>query len=186
LSGPAIPESLPLVLRPSRAGTFAAAGAGVLFLLVGLFFAAAGNMLVAIFALALAAVGLFAAVVGVLPRRSELRLDEQGLEVVSPVKRWKAGWDEIERFEVARVPMGRSTRGPVIRVVYGEAFDAGHTSKSALGKALGVDEHFVVPAYGNLNAEQLSGLLSRFRERYGGPAPRAPGSVSGATEHSSP
>jgi len=167
LSEPEIPESLPLVLRPSRAGTIAAVCAGVLFLLFGALFAAAGNVLVALFAFALAAVALFAAVAGVLPRRSELRLDETGIEVVSPVKRWKAGWKEIERFRVESVPVGESSRGPVIRVVYRDGPDAAHTAKSLPGRVLGVDEHYVWPAYGNLGAEQLCGLLSRFRERYG-------------------
>jgi hypothetical protein len=103
----------------------------------------------------------------VLPKRSELRLDDQGLEVVSPVKRWNARWGEIERFEVETVPLGRNSRGPVIRVVYREGFDTGHTSKTLLGKSLGIDEHYVVPAYGNLDAEELCGLLSRFRKRFG-------------------
>jgi hypothetical protein len=166
LTEPHIPESLPLVLRPSRAGTIAAVSAGVLFLLVGLFFAVAGNVLVALFAFVLAAVGLFAGIVGVLPRRSELRLDDQGLEVVSPVKRWKAAWREIDRFEVETIRMGRTSRGPVIRVVYREGLDGAHTAKTVAGRVLGVDEHFVVPGYGNLHAEELCSLLSRFRERY--------------------
>jgi hypothetical protein len=162
-----IPVSLPLVLPPSRAGTIAAVAAGILFLLVSLLFAAVGSWFVSLFGLFLAFVGFVAAGAGVLPRQSDLRLDEQGLEVVSIVKRWKAGWSEIERFEVETVPMGRRSRGPVIRVVYRDGFDAAHTSKSLLGRALGIDEHYVVPAYGNLDAEELCGLLSRFRERFG-------------------
>jgi hypothetical protein len=164
---PELPDSLPLVLRPSRAGTVAAFAAGVAFALFGLVFAAAGNVLVALFACVLAAVGLGAGVIGVLPRRSELRLDDQGLEVVSPVKTWKAGWGEIERFEVETVPLGEHSRGPVVRVHYRDGFDPAHKAKTTLGKALGVDEHYVVPGYGNLDAERLCGLLSRFRERYG-------------------
>jgi hypothetical protein len=162
-----IPTALPLVLRPSRAGTLAAFAVGAFFLLVGLFFALAGNVLVALFCLALAAVGLFGGVMGVLPRRSELRLDDQGLEVVSPAKTWKAAWGEIERFDVETVPMGRNGSTPVVRVVYRGGFDTAHEPKSPLGKALGIDERFVVPGYGNLDAEQLRGLLSQFRERYG-------------------
>ena len=81
--------------------------------------------------------------------------------------------------------MGRNSRSTVIRVAYREAFDAMHTSTSTVGKALGVDEHFVVPAYGNLDAQQLCGLLSRLRERYGDPVSGTPGSESGATEHAS-
>ena len=162
-----IPATLPLVLRPSRAGTIAAFGVGIAFALVGLLFTAAGNVLVALFVFALAAVALFGGIMGVLPRRSELRLDDQGLEVVSPPKTWKAGWGEIERFEVESIPTGRNSSSPVVRVVYRGGFDAAHEPKTTLGKALGVDERYVVPGYGNLDAAQLCGLLSRFRERFG-------------------
>ena len=165
---PEIPATLPLVLRPSRAGTIAAFGAGFAFALFGLLFTSAGNVLVALFAFVLAAVGLVAGIVGVLPRRSELRLDDQGLEVVSPVKTWKAAWSEIERFEVETVPMGENSRGPVIRVVYRGGFDTAHEATSVLGKTIGIDEHYVVPGYGNFDAKQLCGLLSRVREHFGG------------------
>lgn len=164
---PEIPATLPLVLRPSRAGTLAAFCVGALFALVGLFIVAAGNVLVALFCFALAAVGLFGGVMGVLPRRSELRLDDQALQVVSPAKTWKAAWGEIERFEIETVPMGRNSSAPVVRVVYRGGFDTAHEPTSVLGKALGVDERYVVPGYGNLDAEQLRELLTRFRERYG-------------------
>ena len=167
MSEPQIPDALPLVLRPSRAGTIAAFVAGILFLLFAIFPLAVGNVLVSLFCFALAAVGLFAGVMVVLPKRSELRLDDQGLQVVSPVKSWKAGWSEIESFGVENVPMGRRGRGPVIKVVYRDGFEKSHAAETPLGKALGVDEHYVVTGYGNLHAEQLCALLSRFRERYG-------------------
>jgi hypothetical protein len=164
---PEIPDSLPLVLRPSRRGTIAAFAAGILFGVVGLVVAVSGGVLVAIFCLALAAVGLFGGVMGVMPKRSELRLDDQGLEVVSPVKRWKAAWGEIERFEQDTIPSGRFGSAPVVRVVYRDGFGARHEATSLAGKALGVDEHLVVPGYGNLTNEQLCELLSRFRKRFG-------------------
>ena len=164
---PGIPDTLPLVLRPSRRGTIAAFGAGVLFGLVGLVVAVSGGVLVAVFCLALAAVGLFAGLMGVLPKRSELRLDDQGFEVVSPVKRWKAAWTEIEKFEEDTVPAGRYGTAPVVRVVYRDGFDTQHEAVSLAGKALGVDEHLVMPAYGNLTNEQLCELLTRFRQRFG-------------------
>ena len=163
-----VPQTLPLVLRPSRAGTLAALGVGILFALVGLFFAVVGNVLVALFCFALAGVGLFGGVMAILPRRSELRLDDRGLEVVSPAKTWRAAWDEIERFEVETVPMGRNSSAPVVRVVYREGLDAVREPKSPVGKVLGVDERYVVPGYGNLDAGHLGALLSRFRERYAG------------------
>jgi hypothetical protein len=166
-AAPSIPDTLPLVLRPSRAGTLAALGAGTLFSVVGLALAASGNWIVAVIVLAFAAVGLWAGVMGVLPHRSELRLDEQGLGVVSPVKTWKAGWEEIERFEPDTIAVGRRSRVEVVRVVYRDGFDTAHSARSLPGRALGVDEHYVMPAYGNLDDEQLCALLTAFRERFG-------------------
>ena len=163
----AVPDTLPLVLRPSRKGTIAAFGGGLLFLVVGLAFAAAGSVVGAVFLLVLAAIGLVAGVLGVLPHRSELRLDDQGLQVVSPVKTWRAGWTEIDRFETAEVPIGRRSSVTVVRVAYRDGFDAQHEAASTLGKALGVDEHYVEPAYGNLDAAALCPLLGAFLARFG-------------------
>ena len=166
-AAPTIPDTLPLVLRPSRAGTFAAFGAGALFAVVGLALAASGKWIGALIILAFAAVGLWAGVMGVLPHRSELRLDDQGLSVVSPVKTWKAGWEEIDRFEPDTIEVGRRSRVKVVRVVYRDGFDTAHTAHSLPGRALGVDEHYVMPAYGNLDDEKLCALLTAFRERFG-------------------
>lgn len=162
-----VPETLPLVLRPSRKSTIAAFGAGTLFAVVGLALAAAGNWLVAVIILVFAAVGLWAGVMGVLPKRSELRLDDQGLTVVSPVKTWKAVWADVERFEPDTIAVGRRSRAKVVRVVYRDGFDAAHTAQSLPGRALGVDEHYVMPAYGNLDDQRLNALLTAFLERFG-------------------
>ena len=72
----------------------------------------------AVFCFALAAVGLFGGVMAVMPKRTELRLDDQTFTVVSPVKTWKAAWGEVERFEADIVDMGPRSRIPVVRVVY--------------------------------------------------------------------
>ena len=167
MTTPEIPEMLPLVLRPSRKSNIAAFGAAILFGVVGLLFAAAGAWVGGVFCFVLAAIGLFAGVMGVLPKRSELRLDDQGFEVVSPVKDWKAAWIEIERFEEDTVPTGRYGEAPVVRVIYRDGFDTKHEATSLAGKALGTDEPLVMPAYGNLANEQLCELLTRFRERFG-------------------
>ncbi len=168
-TAPETPANLPLVLRPSRRGTIAAFGVAVLFGVVGLLVAVAGGVIAAVFCFALAGIGLFAGVMAVLPKRTELRLDEQGFAVVSPVKTWKAAWSEIERFQPDMVPMGpRNNSVAVVRVVYREGFGAAHEATSLPGKALGVDEHYVMPGYGNLDNEQLAALLTTFRERYGG------------------
>ena len=168
-TAPEIPASPPLVLRPSRRGTIAAFGVAALFGFVGLFFAVSGGVIGAIFCFVLAGIGLFAGVVAVMPRRTELRLDDQGFAVVSPVKTWKAAWSEIERFQPDTVPMGpRNASVAVVRVVYREGFGAAHEATSLPGKVLGVDEHYVMPGYGNLDNEGLAALLTTFRARYGG------------------
>jgi hypothetical protein len=166
--GSEIPASLPLVLRPSRRGTVAAFGVALLFGIVGLVVAVSGAWIVAAFCSLLAGVGLFAGVMAVLPKRTELRLDDQGFTVVSPVKTWKASWSEVERFQPDRVSMGpRNGSVAVVRVVYREGFGASHEAVSLPGKALGVDEHFVMPGYGNLDNKRLAALLTTFQERYG-------------------
>ena len=53
-----------------------------------------------------------------------------------------------------------------MRVVYRDGFGAAHEATSLHGKALGVDEHYVMPGYGNLDNEQLAELLTRFLQRY--------------------
>jgi hypothetical protein len=165
---PDIPADLPLVLRPSRSGTIAAFGMAVLFGLVGVVFAISGGVLVAIFCFALAAVGLFGGVMALVPKRTELRLGDQGFTVVSPVKTWKAAWSEVERFDAQTVSMSPRSRVPVVLVVYRDGFETVHEATSLPGKALGVDEHYVMPGYGNLDNAQLAELLTRFLGRFGG------------------
>ena len=164
---PDIPAGLPLVLRPSRTGTIAAFGAAALFGLVGLVFALSGGVVGAVFCFLLATVGLFGGVMALLPKRTELRLDDHGFVVVSPVKSWHAAWSEVERFEADTVSMGPRSRVPVVRVHYRDGFDTAHEATSLPGKALGVDEHYVMPGYGNLDNDQLAELLTRLLRRYG-------------------
>ena len=57
---------------------------------------------------------------------------------------------------------------PVVRVVYREEFASTHEATSLPGKVLGVDEHYVMPGYGNLGNAQLAELLTSFLARYGG------------------
>ena len=159
---PAIPDRLPLVLRPSRRGTIAAFGAAVLFGVVGLAVAVSGGVIAAVFCFVLAAIGLFGGVMAVLPERAELRLDEQGFTVVSPVKTWQVGWHEVQGFKAETVKVGPDSSVNIVRVVYREEFDAAHEATSLPGKALGVDEHYVTPGYGDLDNEQLAELLTTF------------------------
>ena len=164
---PEIPANLPLVLRPSRSGTIAAFGAAALFGLVGLVAAVSGGVVVAVFCFALAAVGLFGGVMAVMPKRTELRLDDQTFTVVSPVKTWKAAWGEVERFEADIVDMGPRSRIPVVRVVYRDGFGAAHEAASLPGKVLGTDEHYVPPGTETSTTSSSPRCSSEFRNRFG-------------------
>ena len=42
------------------------------------------------------------------------------------MKRWKAAWGEIERFEQDTIPSGRFGSAPVVRVVYRDGFGPRH------------------------------------------------------------
>ena len=64
--------------------------------------------------------------------------------------------------------MGPRSRVAVVRVVYRDGFGTAHEATSLPGKVLGVDEHYVMPGYGNLDNDQLTELLTRFLRRYGG------------------
>jgi hypothetical protein len=127
---------------------------------------AVGNVGAGLFTLVLALVAGVGAVAARLPGRTELRLDEQGLAVSSIVKRWSVRWLEVERFEPGTVQIGRSP-SPVVCVVYRDGFERAHTPKTRLGNALGVDERYVWPGYGDLDADALAALLERFRARFG-------------------
>ena len=62
----------------------------------------------------------------------------------------------------------RNNSVAVVRVVYREGFGAAHEADIAAGEGIGVDEHYVMPGYGNLDNERLASLLTAFRARYGG------------------
>ena len=64
--------------------------------------------------------------------------------------------------------MGPRSRVPVVRVHLSGRLRHGARGDVAPGKVLGVDEHYVMPGYGNLDNDQLTELLTRFLRRYGG------------------
>jgi hypothetical protein len=109
--------------------------------------------------LALAGVGLYGAVGGFWPGVG-LRLDEQGFRVRSFGKSWGAEWLETERFEPERVRVGRREDVDVVRIHY---IGGTHEPQHTLGKTLGIDERYVIAAYGNLTNVQLAELMERYR-----------------------
>ena len=113
----------------------------------------------AVFCFVLAAIGLFGGVMAVMPKRTELRLDDQTFTVVSPVKTWKAGWGEVERFEADSVEWGRAVASPSCGSSIATASARRTRRHRSPGKVLGIDEHCVPPGYGNLDNEQLAELL---------------------------
>jgi hypothetical protein len=171
-------ESVPngseeLVLRGSRRGTVAALGAGVLFVLVTVFFLAAGSVLAAAVAALLALVGLGAGIAGLVPGAASLRLDSRGYAVTSPVKSWRVGWGEIDHLERAEVPAGPNGTTPVVKVVFREGSERAHLPQTLLAK-LRPDEHYVYPAYGNLDVDRLLALLEQWQARHGPCAVQGP------------
>ena len=159
-------EDAPLVLRGSRKGTVAALGAGLLFALCAALLGSAGNVLAAIVVGLFALVGLGAGVAGLSPRLASLRLDDQGYTVTSPVKSWRIRWSEIDRLELAELRTGpRGAPAPVVKVVFRDGFERAHLPQTLLAK-LRPDEHYVYPAYGNLDVDRLLTLLGRWHARY--------------------
>jgi hypothetical protein len=160
-------ESEPLVRRASRVGTAAALGAGVLFALVALFFLAAGNVLAGVVAAVFALVGLGAGIAGLVPGAAGLRLDAEGYAITSPIKSWRVGWKEIDHLERAEIRAGRNGTVPVVKATFRPEFERAHVPQTLLAK-LCPDEHYVYPAYGNLDVDRLLALLEEWRARYGG------------------
>jgi hypothetical protein len=146
------------LLRPDRKGTYASLGFGLLCLVIGLALVLAGRY-VGIVVLLLAAVGLYGAVGGVWPGIG-LRLDEQGLRVKSFGKSWDAEWLETERLEPARVRVGRRADVGVVRIHY---VGGTHEPQHKLGETLGIDERYVIAAYGGLSNSELAELMERYR-----------------------
>ena len=109
--------------------------------------------------LALAAVGLYGAVGGVWPGIG-LRLDDQGFRVKSFGKSWGAEWLETECFDPTRVRVGRREDVDVVRIHY---VGGTHEPKHTLGKTVGIDERYVIAAYGGLSNVQLADLMERYR-----------------------
>jgi len=157
----------PLVLRGSLKGTVAALGVGLLFTLFALVLLSAGAVLPAFVVGGFALVGLGAGIAGLKPGAAYLRLDDQAYAVKSPIRSWRIGWSEIDHLERAELPAGRRGTTPVVEVVFRDGFERRHLPQTRLAKLL-PDEHYLYPAYGNLDVDRLLALLEQWHARYGG------------------
>jgi hypothetical protein len=75
-------------------------------------------------------------------------------------KSWDAEWLETERFEPARVRVGRRADVGVVRINY---VGGTHEPQHKLGETLGIDERYVIAAYGGLSNSELAELMERYR-----------------------
>jgi hypothetical protein len=151
----------PVRLKPNRTGTYLSLGFGVFCLLLGVGLLAADS-LVGIFPLVLAAIGIYGGIGGLVPGVG-LFLDGQGFRLRSFGKSWSAQWLEIAGFTPTRVRIGRRADVDVVEIHYQPGIGDRHLPGSRLGETLGVDERYLIAAYGGLSNVDLAALLERYR-----------------------
>lgn len=113
-------------------------------------------------ALAFGAVGLYAGIGGIVPGQ-ELYLDEQGFRPKSFGKSRSAEWLEIAGFTPKRVRVGRREDVDVVEIKYQSGVGDRHVPQHRLGRLIGIDERYLVAAYGGLTNAQLAETLERYR-----------------------
>ena len=151
-----------MLLRPDRKGTYLSLAIGGVFAAIGAAMIASDHLL-GIVVVALGVVGLYGAVGGLWPGQG-LRLDAQGFRLRSFGKSWGAEWLEIDGFTPTTVNVGR--RNGIVDVVeirYAQGVGDRHLPKRKLQQFLGVDERYLVAAYGGLSNVDLAALLERYR-----------------------
>jgi hypothetical protein len=154
----------PVLLKPDRRGTLASLALGVVFAAIGLSIVAAGSY-VGIAVLVLGAVGLYGAVGGIWPGVG-LRLDLQGFRLRSFGKSWGADWLETEGFTPTVLRVGRrSGTVDVVAIRYQQGVGDRHLPRRRLGRLLGVDERYVIAAYGGLSNVELAALMEQYRSQ---------------------
>jgi hypothetical protein len=154
----------PVLLKPDRKGTYASLALGVLFAAIGASMIATGSY-AGLAIVALGAVGLYAALGGVWPGVG-LHLDPQGFRLKSFGKCWSAVWLETEGFTPTAVRVGRRSGDvDVVEVRYQQGVGDRHLPRRRLGRLLGVDERYVIAAYGGLSNVQLAELMENYRSR---------------------
>jgi hypothetical protein len=156
------PSTNAVLLRPNRKGTYLSLGFAVVATAIGAAMIAAGTY-TGIALVVLAAIGFYAGAGGLVPGQG-LRLDGQGFYLKSFGKSFGAQWLEIEGFEPKRVRIGR--RGgdvDVVEIRYQQGLGDARVPKRRLGRLLGIDERYLIAAYGDLSNTELAGLLEKYR-----------------------
>jgi hypothetical protein len=152
----------PRRLKPNRTGTYLSLAFGAVCAVLGVAILAAGS-LVGIFPLILAAIGVYGGVGGLVPGVG-LLLDGQGFRLKSFGKSWGAQWLEIDGFTPTKVRVGRRSGDvDVVEIHYAPGVGDRHLPHSKLGETLGVDERYLIAAYGGLSNVDLAALLERYR-----------------------
>jgi hypothetical protein len=149
-------------LKPNRTGTYPALGFGALCLVLGIVLLTSGA-LVGIFLLVLSAIGFYGGIGGLVPGVG-LFLDPQGFRLRSFGKSFGAQWLEIAGFTPTKVRVGRRSGDvDVVEIHYAPGVGDRHLPHSKLGETLGVDERYLIAAYGGLSNVDLAALLERYR-----------------------
>jgi hypothetical protein len=150
-----------MVLRPNRKGTYISLAFGVVCAAIGAAMILGGN-LVGSGVCVLGAVGLYGGLGGLVPGQG-LYLDAEGFRLRSFGKSWGADWLEIERFTPERVRIGRREDVDVVEIHYLEGVGDRHLPRHRLGETIGIDERYLVAAYGGLSNVELAETLERYR-----------------------
>jgi hypothetical protein len=151
----------PQLLKPNRKGTYLSLAIGAVFAVIGIAMIAAGNLAGIVVAL-IGAVGLYGGVGGLVPGEG-LRLDGQGFYLKSFGKSFGAEWLETEGFTPKRVRIGRRQDVDVVEIAYQQGIGDRRIPRHLLGRAIGIDERYLVAAYGGLSNTELAALLERYR-----------------------
>jgi hypothetical protein len=152
-----------LMLKPDRTGTRLSLAFGLVTGVIAAAMLAAGN-LAGIGVAVLAAVGLYGALGGVWPGVG-LRLDEQGFFLKSFGKSWGAEWLEIAGFTPTTLRVGRREDVDVVEIHYQQGVGDRHVPRTRLGRTIGIDERYLIAAYGGLSNVELAELLEKYRSQ---------------------
>jgi hypothetical protein len=151
----------PVLLRPNRKGTYLSLAFAVVATVIGVAMIAAGT-LSGIALVILAAIGFYAGAGGLVPGQG-LRLDGQGFYLKSFGKSFGAQWLETEGFEPKRVHVSRRGEVDVVEIRYQQGLGDARVPRHRLGGLLGIDERYLIAAYGDLSNTELAGLLEQYR-----------------------
>src|SRR3954447_10220748 len=150
-----------VLLSPARKGTYLSLGFGLVAAAIGVGMITTGRTL-GIIVLVLGAVGLYGGVGGLVPGQG-LRPAAQGLYLKSFGKSWGAQWVETEGFEPKRVRVGRREDVDVVEIRYQQGLGDARVPKHRLGRTLGIDERYLIAAYGGLSNTALAEVLEKYR-----------------------